>query len=166
MYFTSGGKQLMKFSLTFAAWVVALMFMGPARGDSMEPILTVLKSPTCGCCVKWMEHLHDNGFSTAVEEPENLEQQKAQLGIGPRYRSCHTAVSAQGFVFEGHVPSKFIHAFLAAPPEGSIGLSVPGMPVGSPGMEVGERFMPYQILLLQKDGSTEIFAEINAALDQ
>ena len=62
----------MKFSLTFAALVVALMFMGPARGDSMEPILTVLKSPTCGCCVKWMEHLHDNGFSTAVEEPENL----------------------------------------------------------------------------------------------
>ena len=166
MYFTSGGKQLMKFSLTFAALVVALMFMGPARGDSMEPILTVLKSPTCGCCVKWMEHLHDNGFSTAVEEPENLEQQKAQLGIGPRYRSCHTAVSAQGFVFEGHVPSKFIHAFLAAPPEGSIGLSVPGMPVGSPGMEVGERFMPYQILLLQTDGSTEIFAEINSALDQ
>ena len=166
MYFTSGGKQLMKFSLTFAAWVVALMFMGPARGDPMEPILTVLKSPTCGCCVKWMEHLHDNGFSTAVEEPENLEQQKAQLGIGPRYRSCHTAVSAQGFVFEGHVPSKFIHAFLAAPPEGSIGLSVPGMPVGSPGMEVGDRFMPYQILLLQKDGSTEIFAEINSALDQ
>ena len=166
MYFTSGGKQLMKFSLTVAAWVVALMFMGPARGDSMEPILTVLKSPTCGCCVKWMEHLHDNGFSTAVEEPENLEQQKAQLGIGPRYRSCHTAVSAQGFVFEGHVPSKFIHAFLAAPPEGSIGLSVPGMPVGSPGMEVGDRFMPYQILLLQKDGSTEIFAEINSASDQ
>ena len=116
--------------------------------------------------MKWMEHLHDNGFSTAVEEPENLEQQKAQLGIGPRYRSCHTAVSAQGFVFEGHVPSKFIHAFLAAPPEGSIGLSVPGMPVGSPGMEVGDRFMPYQILLLQKDGSTEIFAEINSALDQ
>ena len=75
-------------------------------------------------------------------------------------------MSAQGFVFEGHVPSKFIHAFLAAPPEGSIGLSVPGMPVGSPGMEVGERFMPYQILLLQKDGSTEIFAEINSALDQ
>ena len=91
----------MKFSLTFAVWVVALMFMGPASGDSMEPILTVLKSPTCGCCVKWMEHLHDNGFSTAVEEPENLEQQKAQLGIGPRYRSCHTAVSAQGFVLRG-----------------------------------------------------------------
>ena len=62
MYFTSGGKQLMKFSLTFAAWVVALMFMGPARGDSMEPILTVLKSPTCGCCVKWMEHSRQRIF--------------------------------------------------------------------------------------------------------
>lgn len=156
----------MKFSLTIAACVLILIGAGQLRADSTDPILKVLKSPTCGCCVKWMEHLHDNGFSTAVAEPENLAEQKAQLGIGPRYRSCHTAVSAQGYVFEGHVPSKFIHAFLAAPPEGSIGLSVPGMPLGSPGMEMGDRFMPYQILLLHKDGSSEIYAEINSALEQ
>ena len=155
----------MKFSLTFVCFF-ALTLMGQLRADSTDPILTVLKSPTCGCCVKWMEHLHDNGFSTAVEEPENLAQQKTQLGISPRYRSCHTGVSAQGYVFEGHVPSKFIYEFLGAPPEGSIGLSVPGMPVGSPGMEVGDRFMPYEILLLHKDGSSEIYAEINSASEQ
>tara|TARA_E500000331_G_scaffold231932_2_gene222087 strand:+ start:1114 stop:1455 length:342 start_codon:yes stop_codon:yes gene_type:complete len=113
-----------------------------------------------------MEHLHDNGFVTTVEEPENLAERKALLGISPRYQSCHTGVSAQGYVFEGHVPSKYIHQFLAAPPDGSIGLSVPGMPVGSPGMEIGDRFMPYQILLLGEDGSTEIYAEINSIADQ
>ncbi|MAI16552.1 MAG: metal-binding protein [Gammaproteobacteria bacterium] len=156
---------MMKFSLTFVCFF-ALTSMGQLHADSTDPILTVLKSPTCGCCVKWMEHLHDNGFSTAVEEPENLAQQKMQLGISARYRSCHTGVSAQGYIFEGHVPSKFIHEFLGAPPEGSIGLSVPGMPLGSPGMEVGDRFMPYEILLLHKDGSSEIYAEINSASEQ
>ena len=69
-------------------------------------------------------------------------------------------------MFEGHVPSKFIRAFLAAPPKGSLGLSVPGMPVGSPGMEVGDRFMQYQVLLLNKDGSSEVYAEIVSAADQ
>ena len=156
----------MKFLLSVIAVSFALALTLQVRADATEPMLSVLKSPTCGCCVKWMEHLHDNGFVTTVEEPENLAERKALLGISPRHQSCHTGVSAQGYVFEGHVPSKYIHEFLGAPPDGSIGLSVPGMPVGSPGMEVGDRFMPYQILLLGEDGSTEIYAEINSIVDQ
>jgi len=156
----------MKFLLSVIAVSFALALTLQVRADATEPMLSVLKSPTCGCCVKWMEHLHDNGFVTTVEEPENLAERKALLGISPRYQSCHTGVSAQGYVFEGHVPSKYIREFLGAPPDGSIGLSVPGMPVGSPGMEVGDRFMPYQILLLGEDGSTEIYAEINSIADQ
>ena len=149
-----------------AAFALVFLSSVQVRADATDPVLTVLKSPTCGCCVKWMDHLHDHGFATAVEEPQDLSDRKAQLGIGLRYRSCHTGISAQGYVFEGHVPSKFIHAFLAAPPQGSIGLAVPGMPLGSPGMEVGDRFMPYQIVLLNNDGSSAVYAEVASAADQ
>ncbi|MGB1058644.1 MAG: DUF411 domain-containing protein, partial [Ketobacter sp.] len=76
------------------------------------------------------------------------------------------AVSKQGFVFEGHIPARYIQQFLANPPEGAFGLAVPAMPVGSPGMEVNERFMPYQVLLLKKDGSTEVFAAVENAAQQ
>lgn len=156
----------MQQSLKLAALVSVLLVIHPVSADTANASLTVLKSPTCGCCVKWMDHLHDYGFTTVVEEPQDLADRKAQLGIGLRYRSCHTGISEDGYVFEGHVPSKFIRAFLAAPPKGSLGLSVPGMPVGSPGMEVGDRFMQYQVLLLNEDGSSEVYAEIVSAADQ
>lgn len=148
--------------------LLILMFAAHGSVSAQQPLpeLTVLKSPTCGCCVKWMDHLHDHGFATSVDEPDNLAERKTALGIAPQYRSCHTGISAQGYVFEGHVPSKFIHGFLASPPEGAIGLSVPGMPVGSPGMEMGERFMQYQVLVLNEDGSSEVYAEVNTAGDQ
>lgn len=148
--------------------LLVLMFAAHGSVSAQQPLpeLTVLKSPTCGCCVKWMDHLHEHGFATSVDEPNNLAERKTKLGIAPQYRSCHTGISAQGYVFEGHVPSKFINGFLASPPEGAIGLSVPGMPVGSPGMEMGERFMQYQVLVLNEDGSSEVYAEVNTPGDQ
>ncbi len=145
---------------------IAFLVNAPVFAEQDMPVLKVLKSPTCGCCVKWMDHLHEHGFATTVEEPDDLEAAKTDLGIQPQFRSCHTGVSAQGYVFEGHVPSKFIQAFLASPPARSIGLSVPGMPVGSPGMEVGDRFMQYQVLVLNEDGSSSVFAEIQTPEDQ
>ena len=156
----------MQLSYRFVLTVLALLMYVPGSAASEAPMIKVLKSPTCGCCVKWMEHLHENGFATTPDEPDDLEQIKDELGIGQQYRSCHTGVSKQGFVFEGHVPSKFIRAFLASPPKGAIGLSVPGMPLGSPGMEVGDRFTTYQVLLLHKDGSSDVFAEVNAPGEQ
>ena len=131
-----------------------------------QPYLAVHKSPTCGCCLGWMEHMQNGGFSTTAHHPERFAQFKLNKGINQRYQSCHTAVSEQGYVFEGHVPVKFVKQFLADTPNQALGLSVPGMPVGSPGMEVGEKFMPYQVLLLKRDGSYEVFAQVRTAADQ
>ena len=86
---------------------------------------------------------------------------KQKFNIKSEYRSCHTAVSEDGYIFEGHVPSKYIAQFLSEKNTNAIGLSVPGMPIGSPGMEVGDRFMPYKVLILFKDGTSEVYAEIN-----
>ena len=122
--------------------------------------LLVHKTPTCGCCKKWVKHLEDNSFSMMIKDHQNLQKIKTQYSIKPKYQSCHTAVSKEGYIFEGHIPSKFIKNFLADPEPNAIGLSVPGMPLGSPGMEVEGRFMPYDVLVLYKDGSSKVYAEI------
>lgn len=128
--------------------------------------LKVYKSPTCGCCGKWIEHAASYGFDSEIFHPRDLNAVKAGYSIPPRFRSCHTAVSPEGYVFEGHIPAKVVRAFLDEPPVDAIGLAVPAMPVGSPGMEVDDKFMPYQVLLLKKDGAIDVFAEITAAADQ
>ena len=122
--------------------------------------LLVHKTPTCGCCKKWVKHLEANNFSTMIKDHQNLQKVKEQHSIKPKYQSCHTAVSQDGYIFEGHIPSKFIKQFLANPEADAIGLSVPGMPLGSPGMEVEGRFMPYDVLVLYKDGSSKVYAEV------
>ena len=122
--------------------------------------LLVHKTPTCGCCKKWVKHLQANNFSTMIKDHQNLQKVKEQHSIKPKYQSCHTAVSQDGYVFEGHIPSKFIKQFLANPEADAIGLAVPGMPLGSPGMEVEGRFMPYDVLVLFQDGSSKVYAEV------
>jgi len=129
-------------------------------------VLDVYKSPTCGCCGKWIEHIENSGFEVDIHHPSNLAAVKRKQGIHVRYQSCHTAVSTDGFVFEGHIPAKFIHQFLSQKPKGAIGLAVPAMPVGSPGMEVGNKFKPYQVLLIKVDGSSEIYADVRTAEEQ
>jgi hypothetical protein len=88
------------------------------------------------------------------------------MGLQGQYHSCHTAVSEQGYLFEGHVPAKLMQDFLEQPPADALGLAVPGMPMGSPGMEVDDRFSPYQVLLVKKDGSYEVYATIEEQADQ
>ena len=134
-------------------------------------LLHVYKKPSCGCCKKWIEHLSadntgDHEFKVYAHNNSKLEQLKANKGIAPRYQSCHTALSIEGYVFEGHIPAKIIKQFLANKPSDAIGLSVPGMPAGSPGMEMGNRFSPYDVLLLRKDGSSEIYAHITLQKEQ
>ncbi len=129
--------------------------------------LTVYRTPTCGCCGKWVDHVKDAGFDIAVTEMSDLTSIKRNNGIAPTHQSCHTAVDeAGGYVFEGHIPAKFITAFLADPPAGARGLVVPAMPLGSPGMEVGDRFAPYDVLLLQDDGSYTVYAHVSGPQDQ
>jgi len=132
--------------------------------------LKVYKRESCGCCQKWIDHIDDTGFSSRVYNHEALSAFKIEQGINPRYHSCHTAVSEQGYVFEGHIPAKYIKQFLSEragkKDDQVLGLAVPAMPVGSPGMEVGEQFMPYQILLLKGDGSSEVYARVNTYQEQ
>ena len=136
------------------------------HADQKDIHLDVYKTPTCGCCVDWIKHVEEHNFQTTVYHPENINALKQEKGIKRRFQSCHTGVSERGYVFEGHIPARFINEFLASPPNNSIGLSVPGMPVGSPGMEVDDKFLPYKILTLMKDGSVEVFKEIKNMNEQ
>jgi hypothetical protein len=142
------------FSIAFSSFEIQ------SQGIDSKFSLLVHKTPTCGCCKKWIEHLESNGFSPSSKDHRSLQGVKEKYNIKPEYRSCHTAVSKDGYIFEGHIPSKYIAQFLAEKNLDAIGLSVPGMPLGSPGMEVGDRFTPYDVLILFKDGTSKVYAEI------
>lgn len=136
-----------------------------AAGEQVP--LEVHLTRTCGCCGAWVEHASASGFDTSRNylEQAELNRIKEQYGISPRLQSCHTAVTESGYVFEGHIPARVIHEFLESPPANAVGLAVPGMPIGSPGMEMGDRFTPYDVLQINEDGSTGVFTHI-ASLDQ
>jgi len=144
----------------------SLTASGSTSGTASMLSLEVYRSPTCGCCNKWINHLEDNSFEVARHNQSNLSVFKAEQGIASRYQSCHTAVSSDGYVFEGHIPAKLIQQFLRDKPAGSIGLAVPDMPAGSPGMEMGQRFDPYAVLLLKANGSNEVYAQITRPQEQ
>ncbi|MCG8391948.1 MAG: DUF411 domain-containing protein [Pseudomonadales bacterium] len=139
----------------------------PAQPQTTEPdraeqqtavtdkVLEVYKSPTCGCCGAWVEHMQANGYTVKVHEQQNLQPIKEKAGLLPGTGSCHTAF-IDGYVIEGHVPASDVERLLAERPEGK-GLTVPGMPVGSPGMEMGDRKDAYDVLLFDENG-TEVFS--------
>jgi hypothetical protein len=141
--------------------LLSLIILGvaPASATDTAPSIEVWKSATCKCCGAWVKHLEANGFTVKVNaaEPSTLASLKRQAGIGDKLASCHTAM-IDGYVIEGHVPGTDIKRLVAERPE-AIGLTVPGMPVGSPGMEQGAEFEPYDVLLIKKDGATEVFAK-------
>jgi hypothetical protein len=121
--------------------------------------IEVWKSPSCNCCGDWVAHLKDNGFAVKVQDvPQaTLEQIKRQSGVTDKLASCHTG-KIDGYVVEGHVPAADIKRLVSEKPDAA-GLTVPGMPIGSPGMEVGDTREPYDVLLIKKDGATEVFAK-------
>jgi hypothetical protein len=136
---------------------IALLWSTPVLAAT-EASIEVWKSATCSCCGNWVKHLEANGFAVKVNaaEPSMLATLKRQAGISEKLASCHTAKIA-GYVIEGHVPASDIERLVAEHPD-AVGLTVPGMPVGSPGMEQGGEFEPYDVLLLKKDGTTTVFA--------
>ena len=146
--------------------LLGIGFSGSLLADGATIHLDVYKSPYCGCCTLWMDHLVENGFTSTSHHPEELGVLKQELGVPARYGSCHTGVSEAGFVFEGHVPARYVRAFLDNPPEDAIGLTVPAMPVGSPGMEYKDQFNPYDVLLLKRDGSVEVYASVASYEEQ
>ncbi|MDO9318751.1 MAG: DUF411 domain-containing protein [Gammaproteobacteria bacterium] len=137
-----------------------------AKEEVAKTILQVFKDPTCGCCELWIDHVNDHGFVAQINHPENLALEKLNRGVPPIYQSCHTAVSEQGYFFEGHVPAKIIQRFLDEQPDYAVGLAVPGMPMGSPGMEIGDQFQPYEVLLIKADGTAEVYASIKTKEEQ
>jgi hypothetical protein len=120
------------------------------------PEVIVYKTKTCGCCGKWVEHLKASGFATRVHEVARMDEYRRQHGVPDELQSCHTAIVG-GFTIEGHVPAADIHRLLKQRPRAK-GLAVPGMPLGSPGMEAG-RSDPYAVLLFQPDGRTSVFTK-------
>jgi len=122
---------------------------------STDPVLEVYKSPTCGCCGAWVDHMKENGYQVVVHEQQNLQSIKEKAGILPGQGSCHTAFIGD-YVIEGHVPASDVDRLLAERPDAK-GLTVPGMPVGSPGMEMGDRVDAYDVLLFDEEG-TEVFS--------
>ncbi len=134
--------------------------------SSSDLALKVFKDPSCGCCGGWVKHAEDNGFSIKIEHPKSLGVIFDKYDVGVDLRSCHLATHAAGAVIVGHVPARFVIDYLKNPPAKSRGLSVPDMPVGTPGMEMGDQFEPYQVMLLQHDGSTKVFAKVTSASDQ
>ena len=117
--------------------------------------ITVYKSPTCGCCNKWVDHLKDSGFEVKAYNRNDMPQVKQQLGIAPQYQSCHTAL-VNGYVIEGHVPASDIKKLLGEKAD-IHGLSVPGMPMGSPGME-GPRKDAYDVIAIDKHGQPATYS--------
>jgi hypothetical protein len=122
------------------------------------PRIDVAKSPTCGCCGAWVEHIRAAGFDARVEDlhDDRLYALKVRSGLHPDFWSCHTA-RIDGYVIEGHVPAEDVRRLLAEQPA-ALGLAVPGMPIGSPGMEMGGRIDPYDTMLLDLDGRATVFA--------
>lgn len=117
--------------------------------------VVVYKNPSCGCCSKWADHLETSGFAVEVKTVNDMADVKERFGTPWQLESCHTAL-IDGYVIEGHVPAREITRLLAERPE-AMGLAVPGMPAGSPGME-GRYTDAYDVILFRSDGSTEVYA--------
>lgn len=138
-----------------AAMVSALA--APSWAANSLPEIAIWKDPNCGCCDDWAKHLQQSGFAVKVHAVGNAAK-RASVGIPERLGSCHTALVG-GYAIEGHVPAKDILRLLKDKPQ-ALGLTVPGMPIGSPGMDGPEykgRKDPFDVLLVAKNGSTSVF---------
>ena len=138
--------------LALLAAPLALLACAQAAAQTID----VVKSPSCGCCAQWVEYLRINGFDVRVTDVEDVTPVAHRHGVPDALRSCHTA-TVEGYALEGHVPVEDIRRLLEERPQAA-GLAVPGMPIGSPGMEQGDWRQPYATILFQRDGRQQVFA--------
>lgn len=143
------------------AALAVVLWSGIAAAAEQSKPLHVFKSASCGCCAEWIKHMTENGFTAKAEDValSELARIKRDAGIKPEHSSCHTG-QIGGYSIEGHVPASDVKRLLAEKPD-AVGLSVPGMPIGSPGMEAGDTREPYDVLLIKKDGTTEVWSKQN-----
>lgn len=142
---------------SLAAVAAALSLPGLAK-EALPPV-QAFKNPSCGCCGAWVKHMQAAGFAVTVTDVDDTSGARRKYGLPDRFGSCHTAVVG-GYVVEGQVPANDVKKLLAMKPV-AVGLAVPGMPVGSPGMEMGSRRDSYQVLLVAKDGRERVFSTYN-----
>jgi hypothetical protein len=149
----------------FLIGATALMAAAPLRAlaQGAKTAIHVLKDPNCGCCSAWIEILENDGFAVSTEPSAGTElmRYKIENGIPQEMTSCHTA-RVEGYMVEGHVPVADIRRLLDERPD-AVGLAVPGMPYGSPGMGPENEREPYEVFLIRRDGSTEVYASYSAA---
>lgn len=129
----------------------------PLAASAAAPMVEIWKDPNCGCCKDWVRHLNANGFATRVHDEGNAAA-RARLGVPQQLGGCHTGLVG-GYAVEGHVPARELKRLLQEKPK-AVGLAVPGMPIGSPGMDgpaYGGRRDPYDVLLVQADGSSRVY---------
>lgn len=124
------------------------------------PTVVVYKSPTCGCCGDWVTHMQRAGFKVEVHDVDDVDPFKRKAGLVPQLASCHTAFVG-GYALEGHVPAADVKRLLNERPAAR-GLAVPGMPLGSPGMEMGDRRDAYDVLLYRDGGDSAVFSHYPA----
>ena len=143
--------------VSFLALALTTGAAPPSTTDptSKKPTITVYKDPSCGCCKSWVEHLIKHGYRVDAKDTRSMTEIKRTLGVPDPLSACHTAV-VSGYLIEGHVPAADIARLLKEKPKVA-GLAVPGMPMGSPGME-GPRSQHYQVLSFDKAGKTKVFA--------
>lgn len=144
-------------ALLLAGLALAGTLTAAARPTAQGPAMTVYKTPTCGCCAKWVDHMKAAGFQVRVQDMDDLTEIKQASGVPLRLRTCHTAVIGN-YVVEGHVPADLVKKMLAEKPK-MTGIAVPGMPIGSPGMESGTEKAPYDAVLFDKTGTTTVYAK-------
>ncbi len=137
-----------------AAGAAASLALGCTEAQAQN--VAVYKDANCGCCSNWIAHMRDNGFSVAAEDVADTVAYKRQYGVSEKLYSCHTA-RVEGYVIEGHVPAAEVKRMLRERPD-IRGLAVPGMPVGSPGMEQGGRKDRFEVIAIKRDGSTSVYA--------
>lgn len=142
--------------VAIAALAVVLTVQLNSSAQQQKPVVSVFKSPTCGCCSLWVEHMKANGFDLKVQDVEDINAVKEKFGVAPEFSSCHTS-QVNGYIIEGHVPAAAVQRLLKERPKVA-GLAVPGMPAGSPGMEVPSGLkQPYAILTFDKSGKTAVY---------
>jgi hypothetical protein len=147
--------------LTAGVAVAVVTAQGSAKSAAAKPSVAVFKSPTCGCCAKWNEHLSAAGYTVNSTDRTDMTAVKDEHKVPAALRSCHTAL-VSGYVVEGHVPADIVGKLLAEKPAGVVGIAVPGMPQGSPGMESADGFKaPYNVMAFTKDGQSRIYASVN-----
>ena len=117
--------------------------------------VTVWKTPTCGCCSEWVSHLRSNGFDVVTHDVNDTAPTRQKLGLAEKFGSCHTGLLGS-YLLEGHVPAREMRRLLREKPR-ALGLAVPGMPTGSPGMEMGTTRDAYDVLLILRDGNSRVY---------